>query len=177
MVRRFFVVACSIAFLSISSYQCQGEDLFLRSKGGFQIHIESDWAIDPLEAYEQATASLGDKLKISGVSYQSLNTINRLNEELATKDLAYGKVYRMKLTGFVSDDDIAKARSELKRQFAQTQIRILSAISIFIASTALFAFAFIKADRMSGGDKRIAVGFFCTAWFLVLTPFAIGTIW
>ena len=177
MSKKFILVAYSIVLFLISSYPCQAEELFLRRDGGFQIHIESDWVIDPLKAYEQATELLGNKLKINGVSYQGLTTITQLNEELATKDRAYGKVYRMQLTGFVSDDEMAKARSEVKTQLAQMQVQILSSISIVLASAVLFALGFIKADRLFSGDKRTTVGIFFTAWFLIAILFAMGAIW
>ena len=151
--------------------------MFLRSNGGFQIQVESDWGIDPLEAYKQATESLSNKLRIHGVSYKNLSTIMELNEDLAVEDRAYGKVYRMRLAGFVSDDDIAKARQELSLHVIQTQFQFFLSLSAVLVSAEIFTFVFAKADQLSRGDKRVTVSALCIAMFLIVSVFAIGTIW
>ena len=104
---RFFVAACSLVLFLVYSFPCEAEELFLRSNGGFQICVESDWGIDPLGAYKQATESLSNKLEIHGVSYRNLSSIMDLKEELVVEDRAYGKVYRMQLTGHITDEDMA----------------------------------------------------------------------
>ena len=171
------VLISSIVLFLVANSSCEAEELFLRSNGGFQIQVESDWGIDPLEAYKQATESLSNKLRIHGVSYKNLSTIMELNEDLAVEDRAYGKVYRMKLTGFISDEELAKAKFQVKTQSTYFRIRVLASVCVVLGSVILFAIAFVKADRLLNGDKRTTVGSFCTAWFLVAMALAVFTIW
>ena len=176
MIKRTLFVFAFFLMTVVPNSLCQAEDLFLRGNSGFRILVESEWDIDPIVAYQKAKETLCSKLKIYDVSYQELSILSGLDEELVAKDRGYGKVYRMRLSGFVTEEDIEKAKILETASSSKMLLQMLTLICTVLVTAFLSMLAFVKAERPFCGDHSLLLATCCAAVFLIACAFAVVTI-